>query len=260
MEWMRYGLIAFACFLVSLITVLIYKYRKLIIKREASMGKEDVIGRLFLRKVRKIEALVGKEEPHELLKNLNRTMRSFFSELFDIRYQFDYVELNEELTKKGIEERIRRDVIAYTIKMSQAGYGREKISEEDFYPLIEKSIKVVSEITGGKHELVAGEIPATAEAEEKAEKESEETMEKTIKIPKDDKEKMAKLMTLLIQAEQDIKEKSYENAMENYSAMKEIYNSLSPDVKIKIYDETRRIIAIYNALLNEYKDILTSKR
>jgi len=329
MLWLRYVLIAFAAGLVSVISLLIYKYRKMLRKKETEMGKEDVIGRLFLRKLKKIEDLTGKEDPSELFKKLNKTMRGFFSELFDIRYEFDYVELNEELSKQGVKEDIRHEVISYTMGMSRAEYGGRKITNTDFYSLLGKSSRIITKITGQELELapekipgkippekevaeevpkeippekeVAEEIPREIppEMEEKApekeiieevpkekppervevkppEKASEkkeipeeekpevpEEYEKAIEqemiVPPDEQERMQKLRKMLLEAEENVKENRYEDAMESYSELRKIYDSLSPKVKLGIYSETERIIRIYNTLLKEYKDTLTGK-
>jgi len=329
MLWLRYVLIAFALGLVSVISLLIYKYRKMLRKKETEMGKEDVIGRLFLRKLKKIEDLTGKEDPSELFKKLNKTMRGFFSELFDIRYEFDYVELNEELSKQGVKEDIRHEVISYTMGMSRAEYGGRKITNTDFYSLLGKSSRIITKITGQELELapekipgkippekevaeevpkeippekeVAEEIPREIppEMEEKApekeiieevpkekppervevkppEKASEkkeipeeekpevpEEYEKAIEqemiVPPDEQERMQKLRKMLLEAEENVKENRYEDAMESYSELRKIYDSLSPKVKLGIYSETERIIRIYNTLLKEYKDTLTGK-
>jgi len=319
MLWLRYVLIAFAAGLVSVISLLIYKYRKMLRKKETEMGKEDVIGRLFLRKLKKIEDLTGKEDPSELFKKLNKTMRGFFSELFDIRYEFDYVELNEELSKQGVKEDIRHEVISYTMGMSRAEYGGHKITNTDFYSLLEKSSRIITKITGQELELapekIPGKIPPEKEVveevpkeippemeekapekeiieevpkekppemaevkpevkapekapekkempeEEKPEvpEEYEKAIEQEMIVPPDEQERMQKLRKMLLEAEENVKENRYEDAMESYSELRKIYDSLSPKVKLGIYSETERIIRIYNTLLKEYKDTLTGK-
>ena len=266
--WPRYALIAIACSLITIVSVLIYKYRKIVSKKEAVMSKEDVIGRMFLRKLRKIEDSIGKDDPYELFKRLNRTMRSFFRELFDIQYEFDYLELNEELTKKGVAKGIRDEVISYTMQMSQAEYGGSKITNVDFYPLLEKSIVIAVKVTGQEHELVAGKVSIKKEQEApvpvpeeaaKVKEEREKEAEKKVAIPKVEKAGTAKLRRLLVDAEQSIRDNRHKDALDSYSELKETYNKLNPKTKLGLYAETKRIIAIYNTLLKEYKDILTGK-
>jgi hypothetical protein len=309
MPVLRYLMMAAALLLVSLVSFLIYKYRNLLRRKEAVMKKEDVVGRLFQRNLRKIGDQIGKEDPGELFKRLKRTMRSFFSELFEIKYEFAYVELNEELSKKGVNEKIRNDVINYTMQMAEAEYGRQEISDERVYILLEKSIRIVGKITGYSPEMAPAELleekkpekkeiipekekpPAKPEEkkpeekppekeEEKPEKEEEppekkeewpreekpiteekvKEFEKEITIPEKEEERIDKLRKLLFEAEENIKQDKPETAVERYSEMKEIYDSLSPQVKRKIYPETKRVIAVYNSLLKKYKEFLTIRK
>lgn len=47
MIFSRFALIAIACVLISIVSFLIIKYRKLHGRKEAAMDKEDVIGKAF---------------------------------------------------------------------------------------------------------------------------------------------------------------------------------------------------------------------
>lgn len=341
----RLVLIAIACVLISAVSLIVFKYRKLHGRKEAEMDKEDVIGRLFLRKLSRIEAAVGKEEPEHIFKKLNKILRSFFSELYDIRYQFDYLELNEELSKKGVNEGIRKDVIELAMQMSRTEFSGQKITNIALYPLIENSVGIMNKVTGQEPEplykkppaeqppAVKEQLPAVkeepptgppaeppgeevappaekippetkeplaeppgeevappaeqppaeeaepaaeqlppekekppaelpAEKREVARKEmkDEEAAERKIIIPPDDKGKIDKMRRQLLEAEQELRSKDYDNAMESYTELKGIYDSLSPDVKASLYDEIKRIIDIYNTLLKEYKDTLLGNK
>jgi hypothetical protein len=267
----RYALIAVASVLITTVSFLVFKYRKLHGRKEAEMDKEDVIGRLFIRKLGKIEERVGQQDPGDVFIKLSKTMRSFFSELFDIRYQFDYLELNEELGKKGVKEDIRKDVISLTMQMSQAEYGGQKVTNIALYPLLEKAAEVVNKVTGHEPEPAGRKPPAGAPAEgkpavpaEKAEeapqvRKAEEALELELKVPRDDQTRIDKMRRLLLEAEQEVRSGDYESAMDSYTGLKEIYDSLTPKVKAGLYDEIRRIIEIYNSLLKEYKDTLLGK-
>ena len=330
----RLILIAIACVLISAVSFIVFKYRKLHGRKEAEMDKEDVLGRLFLRKLSKIEATVGKEDPEQIFKKLNKMMRSFFSELYDIRYQFDYLELNEELGKKGVKEGIRKDIIELTMQMSRTEYSGQKITNIVLYPLIEKSAGVMNKVTGQEPEPLykkppaeqppavkevpptepprkevtppaekippekkepltepprkevtppaeqppaeeakpaaeplppekekpPAELPVEKRKEAQKEMKEEEAAEQKIIIPPDDKGKIDKMKRQLLEAEQELRSKDYENAMDSYTELKGIYDSLSPDVKASVYDEIKRIIDIYNTLLKEYKDTLLGKK
>jgi hypothetical protein len=128
---LRYLLIAVACALVAVISLLLYKYRNLIRRRDTRISREEVLARLFLRKLGGILDSPESVGAKGLLKKLNKTMKTFFSELFEIPYEFDYLELNEELEKKGVDEAIRQQIIDYTMKIEEYEYGTKEITEED---------------------------------------------------------------------------------------------------------------------------------
>jgi hypothetical protein len=320
---LRYMLIAVVCVLILFISLITMKYRKLLRTREVEMSKEEVLGRLFLRKIRKVGESAGKEEPRELFNRLNRVMRNFFSELYEISYEFAYVELNEELVKKGVEESTRNAIIDYTMRMAEAEYSNHKMTEQEFYYLLEKSIKTIERVTGRTEEemkkvdkaerqlkavIREGKIteevqrqlpkkrpaeepekPAPApeppaekravepEPEEKPEAEpepvkvterkeieiphkAEEELEREMIIPKKDEERVDKLRRLLVKAEGNMSDMKPKEAMDNYIDLRVIYDSMTPDLKMKINPETKRIIALYNSLLKEYKGVLTGKK
>ena len=286
---LRYILVAVACVLILLISLITMRYRKLLRAKGVEMNKEEVVGRLFLRKIRKLGESTDKEEPGELFKRLNKIMRDFFGELYEISYEFAYVELNEELIKKGVEEETRNTIIDYTMQMAQSEYSSHRMTEQEFYYLLGKSIKTIEHVTGHKEEEPAGKTPEDKPAEEKtkedaappkkpeekAEKgkvppergdkleiphEMEEELEKEMIIPREDEGKVDKLRRLLVTAEMSMKENKPRDAMDKYIDLRVIYDSLAPNLKIKINPETRRIISLYNLLLKEYKDVLTGKK
>ncbi len=81
----RYLLITIAGVLVAVVSYLIYKYLKLQGRKGVDMRREDVVGRLFIRKINKLNEEAGREKLPVLFKKLNGIMRSFFSELLEIK-------------------------------------------------------------------------------------------------------------------------------------------------------------------------------
>lgn len=326
---LRYILIAVVSALIILVSIILLKYRKLIKVSEVSLSKEQVLGRMFLRKIRKLGEPKPGEDPKNIFRDLNHIMREFFRELYDISYEFAYIELNEELIKKGVDEKLRNEIIDYTMRMAESEYSKRQVTEQEFYYLLGKSIKIIERVTGHTEEgvkvpekapagepkpaaapekpeelkpepAVAPERPAEvkpepakpvepAPAPEEAQKatvkeepppvrtvpekeappverpevpptpsESEKEMEKEILVPKKDDEKLDKLRRLLNTAEMNMHDKKSKDAMENYTGLREIYESLPQEMKMQINNETKRIITLYNSLLKEYKDILRS--
>lgn len=315
---LRLALIGTACFLGAVISVLLFRYRKVSGKKNLQMGREEVLGRLFLRKLQSLGQ--AEEEPAAMLRKLSGLMRTFFSELFDVSYEFDYVELNEELSKKGIDEGIRKDIIDYSMKAEEFQYGGKAITEQDLSLILEKSVMIIRTVTERKPEkeeqgrgreavpVPAGEkeppqpeekkpgrfsamiegimkkpapekerppipsegmpgragagvpqAPAPPAREKPAKPAPEEIKaEQKLRVPPAKDEKMQRIRKLLVAAESSISSGSSEDAMEAYGQLRDIYESLNQDEKRELSTETHRIISLYNSLLKEYKDALSS--
>ncbi len=364
---LRYLLVAVACVLVLLISLILMKYRKLLRTKEVNISKEEVVCRIFTRKIKELEESGENQDPKELFNKLNKTMRGFFSELYDIEYEFAYVELNEELVKKDVSEDIRNAIIDYTMNMAESEYSNHAMTGQEFYYLLGKSIKIIEKVSqyteekpGEKQPETVESMPDAAEKQkpseekpsepvadvrgvpspkpepvpvtkgvqkvpvpdalpvDKAPKPSEKMtetqdteifeafessdefskpsaakMQKKIKpekkittdkpetvtkpekkpeihedkqevqaaiIPKTDKTKVDKIRHMLFAAEMGISENKPAEAMDNYRDLRIIYDSLTPEMKLKINPETKRIIALYNSLLAKFKDTLLGNK
>jgi hypothetical protein len=358
---LRYVMVAIAVILLIAIVLIIKRYAKLAGRRGVEMGKGDVLGRLLLKKIKRLGKQADSGNPRDLLKQLSRTMRSFFSDYFDIKYEFSEVELNEELAEKGIDGSVREQVLDYTTKMAETEYGKSEITKVEFLFILDKAIGVISLLTGCKDEgvypelhkepavsekplpselfrlpeqeevpgapepvagrpslfskamsfirskvpgpagrpaevektaaeeelIIPGEEPREeagseepappekpekpkAKAEERGEKKPSLTDEEVMKIEQRTLEKtdeetrdelnVVKLKRLLIRAEDSLSGKKYDDAMDIYTEMRLIYESLQPEMKKALLNEAKRMIVIYNELLEEYKGALSTER
>jgi hypothetical protein len=315
---LRLALIGTACFLGVVIIVLIFRYRKVSSKKDVQLGREEVLGRLFLRKLRSLGE--GEEEPAALLKKLSGLMRTFFSELFDISYEFDYVELNEELSKKGVDGGVRQDIIDYSMKAEEFQYGGRALTEQDISAIVEKSVMIIKAVTERKPEkeeqrrekkaaraaagekepaplvekkpgrfagLIDAALRKPAQKREKTPMPDEEMLqraeesvpqapvppakekpqkvtpeeakaEQKLRVPPAKEGKVQRIRKLLVSAESDLSAGNSDGSMESYAQLREIYESLPQDEKRELAQETHRIISLYNSLLGEYKDALSS--
>jgi hypothetical protein len=155
------ALAAIACLLIGVISVLFFRYRRMAARRDVKLSKEEVMGRLFLRKIKSV--VDAGKDPNSTLKDLGGVMRSFFSELFEIAYEFDYVELNEELGKRGIDDSIRKDVIEYSMKTEEFQYGGKPLGEDDLSAIIQKSIIIIKSVSQKLPEVQPEPAPEASE-------------------------------------------------------------------------------------------------
>ena len=260
---LRIVLIVMACALTVIIFFITKKYKTLVRARKKKISKEEVVGRIFMRKLKKIDETSDQEPPKELFSQLNNIIRNFFSELYDISYEFAFVELNEELVKKDVEESKRKDIIDYTMEMEKSEYSDHTMTKQEFYYLLGKSIHIIKELTGYKEDDYALQRvpekfvpPKPAKEPEPVKPEKAEPPSTPPSVPKKN-ETVEKIRSLIIKADNNLNEKKPEAAMENYTQLRELYNTLSPEVKRSVHTETHEIIRIYNSLLREYKGMIS---
>jgi hypothetical protein len=254
---MTYVLITTALFLAAIVGFLLYKYKKIIGRKFVEMSREEVLGKFYLRKLRKMGEEAAAGDVRELFKRLGKTMRGFLNELYEIKLEFSDVKLNEVLAKKGVSESLRRDVISYMMYMEEAEYGGHDATRQEFYVMLEKSKRMVAKLTGSRDMAPPEKEPEERPAKKVSEKEKRPIPD--VIIPKKEEERMEKLRSLLVEAENCVRENRHEEAGERYTELRGIYDSLSPKAREGIQSETVRIIAVYNHLLKEYKSALEMK-
>jgi len=253
MSPMTYVLITIALLLSAIVAFLIYRYKKVIGRKFIEMSREEVLGRFYLRKLRKMSEEAGTTDTRELFKKLGKTIRGFMNELYEIKLEFSDVKLNEVLAKKGVSEALRRDVISYMMYVEEAEYGGHDVTRQEFFVMLEKSIRIVTKLTGSKE-------PSGRAPEEVPDKEAPDKKPvPDVIIPKKEEERIDRMKSIIVDAENSIKENRYGEAAERYTELRGLYESLSPKARERVQSEAFRIMAIYNHLLKEYKSILDSK-
>jgi iron uptake system EfeUOB component EfeO/EfeM len=168
-------------------------------------------------------------------------MREFFAKFFGIKYEFTYVELNEEINKIKMKKEIKNNIINFSIKISEMEYGGFEITAANFLDIIKMAIPLVEELTGVKLEQ------AVKEKIEIKEEKKEEIVKKPIKEVKI--EEIEEMKKLINEAENAIENNDIDTATELYSKIKTIYEKIPPEKKKELYSESIRIIKLYNNII-----------
>ncbi len=329
----RYALLAAACVLSGVVAILIINYKRVQDRRDVRLSREEVLRRLFTRKIDALGNEAGTTDMRQMVKKLKKITKDFFGELFEINREFDYVELNEVLGKKGVDEAMRKQVIDFSMRIDEFEYSGRPITEEELLSLVDSSVGIIRNVTEKKEEAdieslrkevsemqkspetqeprsepesalkikISGivskhrgkgepkaapqmppekkdvpkpaekvvdkpkAVPAPAKPEETIPEPEEE--KPAAEAPKDEPEEtkpskehaagIEKIRKLLLLSEQSVEMGRHEDAMDDYLELRRMYDSLPSEVKIGIQEETKRIIALYNSLLKEYKDTLS---
>jgi len=210
-------------------------------KKKPPFTDKQILGLSTLRRIYSIRSKIGKEKTRDLFELFSKTMREFFAKFFGIKYEFTYVELNEEINKIKMKKEIKNNIINFSIKISEMEYGGFEITAANFLDIIKMAIPLVEELTGVKLEQ------AVKEKIEIKEEKKEEIVKKPIKEVKI--EEIEEMKKLINEAENAIENNDIDTATELYSKIKTIYEKIPPEKKKELYSESIRIIKLYNNII-----------
>lgn len=106
-------------------------------EKKEPIAKKDLTP--FLDKVEEIEGQLPKLKEAATFKNLNSVIRSFFSTLFNLQYEFTDQELMEVLEKK------KKSLIEFSQKLSDYKYSGKEMKKEDLVKLIDDFKRIVQQ-------------------------------------------------------------------------------------------------------------------
>jgi hypothetical protein len=84
------------------------------IKKITIAEKREIRIMSTLNKLNELKTTVNSKNIENILKSYLSIIRKFFADHFNIKYQFTYEELNDELKKKSISNKLRKDIVKFT--------------------------------------------------------------------------------------------------------------------------------------------------
>lgn len=238
--------------------VLLWVYRKKI--RPLPYTKLELLGARTLRKIHLIQLEIGKKPMKTIVSEFSGVMREFFAKAFEIRKKYTYIELAEVARKRKIERNVANKISEFCIKMTEIEYKTVEPSLTDLSAAIKNSISIVEKLTGIRlHESLdkgAEEQLKKSQPQEKEVKlheiQPEEKERKYVKT-RQDIESITKLEKLVTDGEKAIAERRMEEAEKIYSQIRGLYDKIHPEMKKELYNETIRIIKLYNTIMRGIK-------
>ena len=86
--------------------------------------------------------------PEKSIAELSKTLRKFFANLLDIKYQFTYEELREELRKLKIDRESKKEIETFFKGLVEMQYGGGKIKKEDADMAAKKASLIIQKVSG----------------------------------------------------------------------------------------------------------------
>jgi hypothetical protein len=214
-------------------------------KRKKVVAKHRAEQTVLLRDdtLKKLDVLLrdtdsGKHE--ELSIELYHTIREFFEGYFNLKYEFTYEELIDEIKhKRGILEATKGSLIKFARTMLAKEYSEQKISSPKEIKLLVKDMKKVVSLL----------IPDEEEADVK--KNIVHEIMKTLKNirlrPRSTNEDAVKIFQLIDRARPLLTERDATLAKQHYKKAMMFYKGLKSQNKAEVYEELGKL----------YRDIIT---
>ncbi|MCX6818163.1 MAG: hypothetical protein NTU57_04890 [Candidatus Aenigmarchaeota archaeon] len=220
----------------------------------------EMLGATTLRKIHLIQLEMGKKPERIIISEFSAVMREFFAKAFAIKKKFTYIELAEVARKNKIEKALASRITDFSIKMTEIEYGVVEASLSEISNVMKSATLIVEKLTGIKvHESLdkraEDEINKWQPKDEEVklpEVRPDVSEKKYVKTEKD-KEAIKTLQNLIVDGEKAMKAHKPDEAEKTYSKIRDIYDSFNPEVKKELYNETIRIIRLYNAITLELK-------
>jgi hypothetical protein len=238
--------------------VLFWIYRKKI--KPLPYTNLELLGASTLRRIHLIQLEIGKKPVKTIVYEFSGVMREFFAKAFEIRKKYTYIELAEVARKRKIDRNVASRISEFCIKMTEIEYKTTEPSITEISAAIKSAIYIVEKLTGV---MIHESLDKKAEEELKKMQPKEEEVKLAATQPekkeskyvktKEDAESVAKLEKIMNECEKAIAEHRMDEAEKIYSQIRELYDEINPDVKKDLFNETIRIIKMYNTLMKEIK-------
>ncbi len=236
--------------------LLLVFYRKKI--RPLPYTDVQLLGTTTLRKLHLIQLEIGKKKLRTIVSEFSGLIREFFAKMFRIRKEFTYIELTEVARRRKIPKGLADRITEFSMKMTEIEYKLTEPSISDISLVVKSAIIIVEKLTG---------VRMYDALEKRAEKELKrvEPEKEEVKLPKPVPEKRVKkykitvrdiadaktLERLISGGERAIANHKLEEAERIYSKIRKVYDEIPPEVKKGLYNETIRIIKLYNRIMSE---------
>ncbi len=123
-----------------LLAVLIFLIKKLL-KRTAVINKDE-FKKVYINKLHILKRSCYPNNIDHIFDEFSTSMRTFLSKILNIKYQFTYDELINELIIKQADKNIRNDLIKFAKIMLEKSY-KKKPHIDELKELIEKGIDII---------------------------------------------------------------------------------------------------------------------
>ncbi len=250
----------------SLASILLYRgwylvtlaYKK---KKKPVYTEPQLFGIETLRKLHLIQLEIGKKPVKRISNEFAKVMREFFAKMFNVKHKFTYIEINEIARRRKLDKGVVSMITDFSIRISEIEYGKRDIPVTLLVLTIKDAIRIVEALTGIKMQDALSE-KAEKELKKRIPEEKKERVElkvkeivrkpeKRVKFTPEDLRTFEKLRKMISDGEEAFERKDVKEASRIYSEIRFLYDRIPEEKKGGLYEETVRIIKLYNRIMKK---------
>jgi len=177
-----------------------------------------------------------------------KSVKTFFSVFFLIKYQFTFEELETELKKSKIKKQIANEISKIFKKVSFVEFGKYNLDREEFLKIFKTTKFVISELMAAEQIRIKGTVKPPKNPILRFFfnlKLSFKDLDAAIKQTRKQHEKEKQILNLIKLTQNSIKNKDLTKSKKLYNDLSKIYDSLTHRTKKRYY---KNIISLFDQI------------
>ncbi len=117
------------------------KHKRIVVKTEKPSFED--MRHSIADQIKLLRNNISDENMDKNLESLSRLIRSYFKNLFHIKYNFTYFELKNELVNRKVNAVMKEKMLKMFKKISNAEYGSYKLDKKELADLINEAVHII---------------------------------------------------------------------------------------------------------------------
>ncbi len=117
------------------------KHKRIVVKIEKPSFEDMRHG--IADQIKLLRNNISDENMDKNLESLSRLIRSYFKNLFHIKYNFTYFELKNELVNRKVKAEMKEKMLKMFKKISNAEYGSYKLDKKELIDMINEAVHII---------------------------------------------------------------------------------------------------------------------
>jgi len=234
-------------------------------RKKKKPGRLELVKNNTFKRIYSFKKHFSKKSREDNFIQFFHIVKLFFAELFKIKYEFTFEELNKELERKRIDKNLKEQITFFLKKLSVVEYSNETLSEKELKKLLSNFLKLFEKLTFNEEKvketrlfkiLRIFRVKRISTHKKDSEKKQNallaliQHISPKLKINLE-KNRLEQIHDMLIKAFDMLDNNDIQSSKQLYIKIKEKYDYLNIENKKEIYDD---ILFLYKELASADKN------